>query len=218
MFKEIFDWTEAWCLLIPLIIWSFRRKQPAYFNPIIIYLFIALILNFFADLIWQAPHLHIKFPTDNNNPIYNFHSIIRMFLFSWFFIKLDQPFIPFIKKIIPVFFFIFLLVNFIFFENLFARTLSSHLLALESGLLLFYCLQYYLHLIRIEQTDFMKLPSFWFVTGLCIYVMADLPIYLFYKSLINHDIDFAIDIWIVPRIAYFIFCIFTAKAFYVSNQ
>ena len=96
-----------------------KKSSQLIFYPIIIYLFIALILNFFADLIWQAPHLHIKFPTDNNNPLYNLHSIMRMFLFSWFFIKLDQPFIPFIKKLIPFFLFYFSSSEFSFFLTTF---------------------------------------------------------------------------------------------------
>lgn len=217
-FDEIFNWAEVWALFIPLTMWFTKRKQPVHFYPVIIYLFIALLFNFFADLTWRAPYLGIKLPFDNNNPIYNFHSIIRVLLFSWFFIKLEQPFIPFIKKIIPFIFLIFVFVNFLFSEYFFARVLSSRLLTLESGLLLFYCLQYYLYLVKVEQTEFMKLPSFWLVTGLCIFVMADLPIYFFYKSLINHDINFAIDIWAVPKISYVIFCIFTAKAFYVPNQ
>ena len=92
MIKEIFDWSEAWAPLIPLGILVFYKNQPGYFKPVILYLFLAITLNVIADIIWKQKGLGFSIATDNNNPIYNIHSIARLFCFSLFFIGLNQNF------------------------------------------------------------------------------------------------------------------------------
>ncbi len=98
MFQLILDWSEVWALFIPLTILLIKPKQPFSSKPVIYYVLLAIILNICIDAIWKQPSLKIKLPTNNNNPIYNIHSIVRFFLFSWFFIKLDQPFLSSTKK------------------------------------------------------------------------------------------------------------------------
>ena len=106
IFLEILDWSEVWALFIPLIVLFVKKKQPAFLKPVIIYLFIALPLNLFADIIWKFQVVH-HFPhwLKTNTYVYNFHSIVRFLLFSIFFIKLHQPFLVRIKKIIVCFFY-----------------------------------------------------------------------------------------------------------------
>ncbi len=218
MLQKILDWSEVWALFIPLAVLLVKPIQPFFSKPVIYYVLLAIILNICIDVIWQQRLLNLTLPTNNNNPIYNIHSIIRFLLFSWFFIKLDQPFLSALKKIVPIFFLLFVLINFFFLEDFFKESLGHRLLSVETGSLLMYCLLYYLYLINEEKSSFTRLPSFWIVTGLSIYVVINFPIYLFYEVLLKTDKDFTIDIWTVPNLSYIIFCIFIAKGFYASKQ
>jgi len=124
-----------------------------------------------------------------------------------------------IKAIIPYGFLIYVLINFIFFENFFPQgnfeSFSSRLLATESALLLFYCLQYFIYLIIEEKTTGIQVqPGFWITTGLSIYVAASFFIYLFYTYLTSAKRNFAMNIWDVHNIVFIILCIFIAKQFH----
>jgi hypothetical protein len=228
MFKSIYhtllDWSELWALLIPLTILFLHKKQPVYLRPVKYYVYTALLINSLIILIWLRNKYHWNFfinkmeDDDNNNFLYNIHSICRLFLFSWFFILLKQPFARTVKKILPVIFLLFIVINFIFFENFIDIGLSSRLLSIEAGILLFYCMQYYLNLLREEHTSFMKMPSFWVVTGLSIYVVASFPIFLFYEKLPALNKTFSVSIWDVHNIAFILLCIFIAKSFYGSRR
>ncbi len=220
IFLEILDWSEVWTLFIPLTVLLVKKKQPSFLKPVIIYLLIALALNLFADIIWKFKEVyHFPHWLQTNTYIYNFHSIMRFLLFSLFFIKLNQPFLILIKKIIPVFYLIFISINFSVFENFFRYDrISSRLLSIETALFLFYSLQYYFFKFQDENDASSKSSDFWIVTGLCIYAAACFPIYLFYKTLLTQSENFTAYIWKVPDICYIIFCIFIAKAFHESKS
>ena len=78
-------------------------------------------------------------------------------------------------------------------------------------------MQYYLFRLKDEQASFAKMPDFWVVTGLSIFVVISFPIYLFYDRLLNEELKFVIDIWEVQKAAFLIFCLFIAKAFYTNE-
>jgi len=209
----ILDWSEVWAVFIPLSVLLIKKNQPKYLTPVIIYLVIALPLNLFADIIWKfkTPY-HFPDWLQTNTYLYNIHSIIRFSLFSFFFIKLNQPFLVTIKKIIPVAFYLFVLVNFLFLQYFFRYDrLSSRLLSVESALLLLYSLQYYYFKFQDESEITARSSDFWVVTGLCIYCVGCFPIYLFYQTLLDQSENFTVNIWKVPDICYIIFCIFIAK-------
>jgi len=223
MWEQIVDWSEAWALLIPLYFIIRNKKQPIYLRPLRWYVIIALLINIAATcihkfkIIWGFEDGDFWF---SNNFLYNIHSIIRLLLFSWFFILLGQRFMHRVKAILPFLFLVLAVINFIFFEDFFDRgMLSSRLLATEAALLLFYCLQYYIYLmIEDRTTSFNKQPGFWVVTGLTFYVAASFFIFLFYTYLIEHDINFAIDIWDVHNLAYILLCICLAVSFNRKND
>ena len=216
LLKLILDWTEVWALLIPLGIVCTRPKQPSYIKPVVYYAVLALLINLFADIIesfrrtWHFPHW-----LWTNNWVYNFHSIVRFICFSIFFNRIDLTFFK-LRKRISFLALIFIIVNFIFFENFFDfESFSSRLLTIEAALLLFFCLQYYLSRIREDQPTTKRNPDFWVVTGLSIYVVVNFFIFLFYKTLVHTSHGkFARDIWDVHNISYIVFCLFLAKAFY----
>ncbi len=188
-------------------------------KPIRIFVWASLILNCCILLIWKyQDYMPYEWLTTNNY-IYNIISIVRFFMFSWFFILLNQQYLKTLKKIIPFLFGVFILVNFIFFEDFFYHwSFSNRLVSIEMGLLLLYCLQYYFFILNAEITDDKRPPSFWVVTGLSVYVVINFPIVLFYQAFLKQFENFAVGIWDVTNISFIIFCILIAKAFYDSRN
>jgi len=215
--KKILDWSEVWALLIPLSVLLIKRKQPSFFKPIIIYLWLALIMNLLIDVgyIYKTRVPDWIYP---NNYLYNIHSIVRFICFSSFFIKLNQPFRRGVKKALPPISLVIIIINF-FFENFFrVDSFSSHLLAFESALLLFYCLLYYLYKIHEENTTDKRPPDFWVVMGLSIYVVFNFIYFLSYTTLLERKhVHFVVVMWNFHNLTYIILCIFIAKAFYATR-
>src|SRR5438105_1367977 len=113
----IFDWLEVWALLIPIGFMLTVKKTQPFLKPVIYYLFTALALNIIVSCIYNQRKLGWNLPWHHNVVIYNIHSIARLLFFSWFFIRLQQPFLVTIKKMLPYIFLVFVAVNFIFFED-----------------------------------------------------------------------------------------------------
>jgi hypothetical protein len=217
-FADLFVWSEVWMPLLPLAVLVFSSKQPSYTKPVIAYLIAAVALNFVANIIWLQQKLGLSLPTDNNNPIYNLHSVLRLFLFSFFFLELRQPFALPIKKVLPIAFLLFVIIDLIFFEDFMARIIANNIHAAEAGILIIYSLTFYIFQINNEQSTFKNDPSFWIVTGLFAFVLVSFPIYIFYKELIKADNAFAIDVWEVQKAAFLVFCLLTAVGFYTSEK
>lgn len=223
--QQILDCSEVWALFIPLIIIYQNKNRIAYLKPVRIYIWVALILNISIVLIAKRNQWFSlpKYPNPewlgSNNFIYNFQSVVRFFLFSWFFILLNQHLFKKVKRIIPFLFLVVGLINFIFFEDFFNYgSFSGRLISIEATLLLFYCLVYYMYMLKDDESSFRNSPSFWVVTGLSIYVVVNIPIFLFYTALLKQFEGFTVGIWDVHNITFIIFCIFLAKAFYESKR
>ena len=215
---DLSNWSEVWALLIPLFFILRAKTIPQYLRPVRLYVILALPLNLFAILI-QIYKARWGFKEGDflwsNNFLYNTHSIIRLILFSWFFILLRQRFLHRAKAVLPFIFMGMAIVNFAFFESFATTILSSRLLATEAAILLFYCLSYFIYLLIEERgTSLKKQPGFWVVTGLSIYVSASFFIFLSYNYLYIRGFEvFATDIWDVHNVSYIILCTCIAKAF-----
>ncbi|HSZ34252.1 MAG TPA: hypothetical protein VK772_13135 [Puia sp.] len=213
---KILDWSEVWALFIPLLALMLKREQPRFLKPVIVYLWIALVLNFIGDTIGDfkvyLPHwLH------SNNVLYNFHSLIRFFCFSYFFLLLGKNFKSPVNKLINFAALGFIIYNFIFLENFINfHHLSGNLLATEAYVLLIYCIQYYLFQLKTDTIDFKRKKDFWVVTGLSIYVVVNFFVFLFYVPMLTENPNLSEQMWSVHNLAYITLCIFIAKAFYVS--
>lgn len=215
----ILDWSEVWAILIPLAVLFFRPAQAKSLRPVIIYLYLALIINIGIDVISELNAINSPEFILSNNPLYNLHSIVRFTCFSIYFIKLPSGYFPILKKAIPFVMVVFLVFNFGFFENIFEKMhLSGNLLAAEAFLLLLYCMQFYLSSLKETNTSVTASPHFWVVTGLSIYLVINFFVFLFYVLMLDIDPDLAEKIWNLHNIAFIIFCIFTAKAFYGSAR
>jgi hypothetical protein len=206
MIRFLIDWSELWAMLIPLP-FMFNRNAKPYFKPVKIYIILALLINLGIMLIWKCKDIWGFEKGDllySNNFLYNVHSIVRLLCFSWFFILLRQRFLHRVKFIIPFVFLLLVIINFIFFENFMnQQVFSTKMLAIEAGLLLFYCLQYYIFLSLEERTGKLsKQKGFWIVTGLFVFVGVCFFIFLFYSYLADAYEAFAVDLWDVHNIAY----------------
>ncbi|HWJ91509.1 MAG TPA: hypothetical protein VNR87_10380 [Flavisolibacter sp.] len=214
MLQLILDWSEAWAPVVALIVVLIYPKQPRYLRPVIIYLIIAFTINLFGDIIGAFRR---NFPhwLQTNNYLYNVHSIIRFICFTVFF-NLILPQFSRARRVLSILAGIFLLINFIFFEQFFNfMSFSSRLLTVEAALLLLYCLQYYFYRLQDDDPSSRRKPDIWVVTGLCIYVVINFFIFLFYTTLIERNYtQFAMWIWNVHNISYIVLCILLAKAFY----
>lgn len=215
----ISNWSEVWALLIPLGFVLFGGKLPALLMPVVVYLWIALILNLFGDVIgdFKRPY-HFPAWLQSNNPIYNIHSVARFACFSYFFISLPQPQFKTLKKVIALAFVLFFIVDFAVSENFFfPGHLSGNLLSAEAYLLLIYCMLYYLSALNDENDTAFKGPVFWIVTGLSMYVAINFFVFLFYVPMITQNRLLALHIWKVHDAAYIILCLFITRAFYATT-
>jgi len=222
MLRVIYDWSEVWALLISLFYIYKAKGTPVYLKPVKVFVWVSLILNLAQMIIWYRLKLHLpEFPAilQSNTFIYNLLSATRLITFSLFFILLGQHFMPRIKKIIPFGFLLFMIINFIFYEQFFSVAISSRILATEAALLLFYCIQYFIfQLIESNSISLPKQKGFWVVIGLSIYVAVNFFIFLFYEYLTDSAKTFAVDMWDVHNAVHIILCIFIAIQFNQKND
>ena len=212
--RTILDWSEVWAIAIPLIVLQFRKQQHPSLKPIIAYVWLGFLVNVVIDVIMI---INIYFDNDylSNNPFYNIHSIIRFACFSFYFINLQTRSFASFKKMLAIASALFLVFNFTFYEKFFNyNSFSGNLLSLEAYLLLVYCILYYLTELKNDDDELFNTPHFWIVTGLSIYVVINFYVFLFYLPMLYVDKQLAVNIWHVHNIAFIIFCLFIAKAFY----
>lgn len=211
----IFDWSEVWAPLIPLVVLAIKRDQQRFVKPVIVYLIIAFFLNLTGDIISDFKQ-YLPHWMHSNNILYNIHSIVRFACFSYFFLLLGKNFGSRIDKLVNFSALIFIVYNFIFIEKFNnPNHLSGNLLATEAYVLLIYCIQYYLFQLKADASEFKRKKDFWIVTGLSIYVVINFFVFLFYVPLLTENPKLAIQMWSVHNLAYITLCIFIAKAFYV---
>lgn len=216
---QILDWSEVWAPLIPLVVLSFRGGQPKYTVPVIYYLWFALVIDAFIDVGWKFSRCVPGWMYPNNY-LYNIHSVGRFICFSTFFYQLGYPFRTRLDKTVMAMAVLFILINFLFFEPFYNPTLfSSRLFAIESGLLLFYCLRYYLMQAQAGKAD-ERGADFWVITGLSIYVVFNFFYFLFYTTLASKKQyeTFVVNMWNFHNVTFVILCIFIARAFYVAGH
>ena len=61
--------------------------------------------------------------------------------------------------------------------------------------------------------------ALYIITGLAVYEAVCFPMFLFYNTLISSNELYAAQVWnIVQNIAYIVFCILIARAFYGSPR
>ncbi|MEO7445173.1 MAG: hypothetical protein ABIT96_10060 [Ferruginibacter sp.] len=201
-------------MLIPLYAMLNRKNQPGFMQPVSIYIAIALALNIIINFVISFNRFLPEVLT-SNNPLYNVQSLVRLTCFGIFFLQLPGTAYHTFRKWSLLAAGIIIIGYFIFVENFFNYDyLSSNLLTAESYLLLIFCIQYYLAELRNDAGNIFDGPAFWVVTGLAIYVVVNFFVFLFYQPMLEVNSKLSENMWNVHNIAFIIFCIFIAKAYY----
>lgn len=217
VFNDILSLSEVWALLIPLYILQWR-KQPKQMQPVIFYLWTALLLDLIIDGLAEYNKFHGGFRI-SNNPLYNIHSLLRFSCFMWFFSRLNLLYFNVVWKIIVAVFIFFIFYQFLFVDNFFnPDSISGNLLAMEAFLLLAMCLYYYFNRRNQSGGALITNKDFWIVTGLSIYVTINFFLFLYYDDLIKTDSVRANAMWDLHNLAYILLCIFIAKAIHATAR
>lgn len=222
LIQLLLNTSEVWALLIPLIFISFKKIDNPALKEIIFYLRIAFILNLIIVVISFLPDYYdttkLPFLLQNNTIEYNMHSVIRVVLFTLYFMRNNDDALHLQRKIILGFFFAFVLFNFIVLESP-VRLFSSRLFTVEAIVLLFFYIYYFLNaIIREKNEKLTRQPIFWIASGLGIYEAVNFFIFLLFTYLVNNYTIFAVNIWNLHNITFIILCIFITKALYESSR
>lgn len=212
MLTTIRNWSEAWSLLIPLLVIVFQKRVRAEMYPLFIYVLIAFVLNLTATTIFAMNKSMPAF-LKNNNVFYNLHSITRVLFLGTYFFGLQILRFTLFYKILLVGYIGFILLDFLFFESLFR--FSNVLFTVESILLLIVCLTFLFQAMRDEsQVDWIKHPAFLVFTGVGLYEAVNFFIFLAFYDLVEKDRQFGKLTMTIHNMTFVVFCILLALAFY----
>lgn len=216
LIEQILNWSEVWSLIIPLTVILIYKPSGNQSKPLVLYIIVALLLNSIAFVIAE---FHKSLPSwlKDNNIYYNLHSIARVIFLSWYIIRV-RPYRSLLQlQLLLVAYFIFLLVNFIFLDNI--SVLSSQLFSAESIVLLLLSISYLLRSIQDDsETNWIKHPSFIAVTGISLYEAASFFIFLFFWPLFEENPEFGNLTMSIHIVMYIILCIMLALALYKSRK
>ncbi len=179
--KSIRDWSEVWALLIPLAVIFITRKNKKEMRPIVLYVWVGLCLSLVSTIMYVY-HKQMPAWLQNNNLIYNVHSIVRLIFFSWFIrqFKFNRP--STIHYILLAAYGIFIVINFILWDppHLFSNT---HFIA-ESIFLLAFTIMFFFRAMQDEsETDWIKQPAFLVCAGISLYEAVNFFTFLFFEIL-----------------------------------
>ena len=210
MILYILQYTELWATLLPIIVWLIR-KPGTLLKPVKVYLAVVLCLY----LCIFAAYFNI---ISNNHFFYTLVSLCRLICFTWFFLGLQLYPNTKIIWVVCGIAVVLVMLNFLFLEN-FLEAFSSHTFSLEAFILLIFCIQYFLKKLRSDEVTLQFDAALYIITGLAIYEAVCFPMFLFYNTLISSNELYAAQVWnIVQNIAYIVFCILIARAFYGSPR
>lgn len=213
---EIIRWSELWALLIPLTILRMYRTSHPELKPIILYLWIALPLNFLSLTISEFSQYIPSF-LKNNNIFYNVHSVIRVILFGTYITRTGLlKSRKFFRFVLPVY---FLLALIYFWFRKSPLDFSFEIYCIESVTLLGLCISYFLLSIKDESdTIWMDDTSFLLCTGISFYESITFFVFLFFDALWRINKSFGETTMMIFSGAYAILCIIIAIALSRSKQ
>lgn len=214
---EIMDYSEVWALFIPLFFLLKNPEQPWWIKPVIVFLWAALMINIMIVAGQKYPGFYHEI-FHPNGYLYNVLSIIRYSCFFWLFLNIKEPFTVRYKTLLSIISFAFVVIIFLFFDRFNDNSFSSKLLSTEAGLLLVYCLQFYLFKLNTDN-DETRQKDFWIVTGLSIYVLYNFFCFLFFNHFYSLNYTtLIIGMWYVHNVTFIILCAFIAKSLNIGNK
>ena len=215
MLEKIINWSEVCGLLIPLFILLVYKPSGRHAEKLKYYVLVALLLNSIAAFVVE---FYFSLPAwlQNNNILYNLHSITRVFFFSWYIFSVRKN-KPLVIKIIGIIYVAFILAECIFIQSPFL--LNTHLFTGESILLLLLCLWFFFRSMQDEtETNWLKHPAFLVCTGVLLYEAATFFIFLFFYPLFESNPEFGYLTMSIHNAMYVILCCMIAAALYKSRK
>lgn len=211
--KLIWEWSEGWAMLIPLLAILIFRPKGRYVWLLITYILLAFAINFFAQLVLQCYYLFPNSFSNNNNIYYNVHVVLRVLILGWYIISVRPYKYYKLHKALLFLFIVFTLINFIFFES--PLLLSIRLFAAGNITLIICCVSYFLRSILEDSTvNWLKHPSFIVCTAVCLYEAVTFFIFLFIYPLSYTDPEFGLVTLRIYQVILVIFGILLAIALY----
>lgn len=216
MYQEILDLSEVWVVLIGITVFLVKRNRSKYLVIVATYLFIALFLNTFANVIQRISSPRLPELLRYNNWLYNIHSFVITIHFILFFhytaIKSKWR----NTKWVIILFVLWTIIVFTFFDSFFR--VSSKLFAVEGIILLLYSVSFFLQKLKDEDVNDEFDAALVITTGLTIYEAINFFIFLFYPVLMNNEKKFVISLWDIHDYSYIAFCLFISYAFYGRSK
>ena len=213
--KTIRNWSEVWALLIPLIIILRSKSGIPHMRPIVLYVWVALVLNTISTTMfvyWRSLPSYLQ----NNNIFYNLHTFLRVICFGFYIYTVRKHRYSFIYKILIIVYIFFVISDFIFFESI--LTFSTRVFSAESIVLLIFCLSFFVRSIQDDsEINWLKHPAFLICAGISFYEAVNFFIFLLFYPL-SADLSFISAMWTVHNFTFVLLCIMIALAIYSSNK
>ena len=211
------NWAEIWPLFLPLFV--ILIKGPAIdiiMRPIVWYTILAIPICLLLTTIFNFYH---QMPPGwkSNNILYNMHSVLRVFSFSFFIWHFTKDTFPLLQKTLWVLYLVFVVLNFAFFESLFR--FSSRVLSAESVVLLTFVILYFIKAMKDEsEKNWAKEHATYIVFGIGLYEAANFFIFLFYYEIADQNWNFGKFTWTMHHITFIILCTMIAIGLYRSSK
>jgi hypothetical protein len=211
--KLIWEWSEGWAMLIPLLAIFIFRPKGRHVWLLITYVIIAFAVNFFAQLVLQCYYLFPDNFSNSNNIYYNIHVVVRVLILGWYIISVRPYKYHVLLNALLILFIAFTLINFTFFES--PLLLSIRLFAAGNITLIICCVSYFLRSILEDSTvNWLKHPSFIVCTAVCLYEAVTFFIFLFIYPLSYTDPEFGLVTLRIYQVILVLFGILLAIALY----
>lgn len=211
----ILRWSEFWALLIPLTIVIIYRVKKKETLPLIIYVFIALVLNFFVVLISTVPGLphYLK----RNSFCYNITAIIKVLLFGWALIQLPLLKDKLLPKILVALYLLWYSFHFGFQVSL--LSFSSLAVSLAQLTIIAIC-SYFLLVMAKDESEIIwtEQPSFLICVSIAFNEAINLFNFLYFDIIANTDKLFSEILMRIFSVIFIVFCVFLAIILYRNRN
>ena len=192
---RLLDFADTYMPLLILLIfisqWKYMPRQELLLFAYLIFSFVLFGITIVTGLTHR-----------NNMALYHLFSLVELVMMVYYFLHI----IGWKKQnllfyVISVPYFIFWLINLIYWEHL--KMFNSNSAALANIILVVLCMSYMLTLSKSDEIlYFQKLPAFWIAGAFLVYGAVSFLVILAFKYFLQNNLmQEAIDIWYIQNIA-----------------
>lgn len=157
-------------ILVPIIAGLIRyRTLPFHFKIILFYLLMTAVINTAATIIGRVFHA-------NNMPLFHLYTLAEGLLLIWFYRHLFTEDRKKVYIILQIAFAIFCIMNVLFLQSIYSY--SSYTRYTESIICILLALKYFAQ-IALADAKPLKLPAFYFNTGIFLYFSGSFILFIF---------------------------------------